>query len=254
VSGWQDDAHAEWAGHRAAGTVIQGDRGTWLDADQALRVLPDAMIIPVVTTELAVGYLQAIVEIGAQIHHLEQEHTAAQAAATGQDSAGARGPVLAGEAAARMTRLAGLRQDLIATAIAMVSGPGALASYLRTTLLSNEPAGPLDGILGTKSLVLDVGDRKDIPAQIRHAVNIRSQTCQVRGCDQPGWKCEPHHLRHREHGGATSLVNLENLCWWHHHVLIHGKGWSAKLNGDGTLTLRKPDGTSLPNGPPLRPG
>jgi hypothetical protein len=50
------------------------------------------------------------------------------------------------------------------------------------------------------------------------------------------------------------VTNLENLCWWHHHVLIHGKGWSAKLNGDGTLTLRKPDGTSLPNGPPLRPG
>jgi Domain of unknown function (DUF222) len=238
VSEWQDDAHAEWAGHRAAGTVTGGDRGTWLDADQALRILPDAMIMPVVTTRLAVGYLQAIVEIGAEIHHLEREHATAPA----------------GELAVRAERMAGLRQDLIAKAIALVSGPDALASYLRRTLLGSEAAGPLGGVLGAKSLVLDVGDRKDIPYQIRLAVNVRSQTCQVRGCDQPAWKCEPHHLRHREHGGLTSLTNLENLCWWHHHVLIHGKGWSARLNGDGTLTLRKPDGTSLPNGPPLRPG
>jgi hypothetical protein len=77
VSGWQDDAHAEWAGHRAADTDGGGDRGTWLDADRALRILPDAMIIPVVTTKLAVGHLQAIIEIGAELHHLEQEHPAA---------------------------------------------------------------------------------------------------------------------------------------------------------------------------------
>jgi len=259
VSEWQDDAHATWAGHRAARTVIQGDRGTWLDADNALRILPDAMIIPVVTTEVATEHLTAIVEIGVEIWHLEQEHSAAQAAApsaAGQGAAGqgAAGHGQAAEAAARLARMAGLRQDLIGKAVALVSGPGALASYLRTTLLGNEAAGPLGGILGAKSLVLDVGDKKVIPNQIRLAVDVRSPVCQARGCDQPAWRCEPHHLQHREHNGPTSVTNLENLCWWHHHVLIHGKGWSAKLNGDGTLTLRKPDGTSLPNGPPLRPG
>jgi hypothetical protein len=217
--------------------------------DQALRVLPDAMIIPVVTTRLAVGHLAAIVEIGAELHHLEQEH-----AAQAQAAAGTRAADLPAQSAVRLERMAGLRQDLIAKAIALVSGPGALASYLRRTLLSSDAAGPLGGVLGAKSLVLDVGDRKDIPAQIRLAVSVRSPKCQARGCDQLAWKCEPHHLRHREHDGPTSLTNLENLCWWHHHVLIHGKGWSPRLNGDGTLTFRKPDGTSLPNGPPLRPG
>jgi hypothetical protein len=36
--------------------------------------------------------------------------------------------------------------------------------------------------------------------------------------------------------------------------LIHRKGWHAALNGDGTITLRKPDGTTLLTGPPPRPG
>jgi acyl dehydratase len=66
----------------------------------------------------------------------------------------------------------------------------------------------------------------------------------------PGaWQCEPHHICHREHGGLTKLANLSNLCWFHHHTLIHQKGWAAELNGDGTLTFRRPDGTTYPNGP-----
>jgi hypothetical protein len=31
-------------------------------------------------------------------------------------------------------------------------------------------------------------------------------------------------------------------------------GWTARHNGDGTTTLRRPDGTILPNGPPAWPG
>jgi hypothetical protein len=61
------------------------------------------------------------------------------------------------------------------------------------------------------------------------------------------------HLIHRENGGHTSLGNLDTYCWFHHHILFHKMGWSATLNGDGTATLRKPDGTILPDGPPPGP-
>jgi hypothetical protein len=136
-------------------------------------------------------------------------------------------------------------------AVQLVSGPDRLASWLRQVLLGEQAPGPLAGALGARSLPLDVGEAKEPPYQLRLAVNIRDTRCQAPGCTQPAWRCEPHHLCHREHGSLTSLTNL---CWFHHHVLIHQKGWSAAQNGDGTLTFRRPDGTPYPNGPPRWPG
>jgi hypothetical protein len=44
------------------------------------------------------------------------------------------------------------------------------------------------------------------------------------------------------------------LCWFHHHVVVHGWGWTVTVNPDGTMTARKPDGTIFNYGPPPRPG
>jgi hypothetical protein len=59
-----------------------------------------------------------------------------------------------------------------------------------------------------------------------------------------------------EEGGPTSLENLRAACDFHHH-LVHLPGWSDKLEPDGTVTITRPDGTTLtrpPRGDPLPPG
>jgi Domain of unknown function (DUF222) len=253
------DAQASWSGHRAADQVTGGgDGGTWLTGDRALAILPDAMIAPVITTRIAAEHMENIGIIGAELHHLagqlaEEEDTEAAAGPDGDDSA-QRATDAAASRAQRDARMMDLRLKLIGEAIALVAGPDAVGAWLRRRLLGAPGTGPLAAALAGKSLPLDVGLSKTIPPQIRLAAVIRSPYCQAPGCTQPAWESEPHHLKHREYGGPTNLDNIDTYCWWHHHVLIHKMGWSAGLNGDGTPILRKPDGTTLPNGPPTRPG
>jgi hypothetical protein len=251
------DARARWAGHRAADQVTGGgDGGTWLTGDRALAILPDAMIVPVVTTHLAAAHMENIIGIGAELHRLAAETETETEAETGTHAGTGQQSTQQGAAAqaGRDARATALRHQLFREAVALVSGPGNLAAWLRQGLLGAPGTGPLSAALAGKSLPLDVGRSKIIPPQIRLAAAIRSPHCQAPGCTQPAWDCEPHHLCHREDGGITNLDNIDTYCWWHHHILIHKMGWTARLNGDGTPTLRRPDGTTLPNGPPTRPG
>ena len=66
-----------------------------------------------------------------------------------------------------------LRHAIIGKAVDLVSGPGGLASFLRTRLLGARLAGP--------SLPLDVGRSAEIPAAIRRAVILRDQHCRWAG-------------------------------------------------------------------------
>jgi hypothetical protein len=60
----------------------------------------------------------------------------------------------------------------------------------------------------------------------------------------------------RKDGGRTSLTGLKNYCWWHHHVVLHERGWTLTVYPDGTSQVRSPDGTRVfrSHGPPARPG
>ncbi len=83
-------------------------------------------------------------------------------------------------------------------AVALVSGPGGLASFLRRRQLGARLAGP--------SLPLDIGYSETIPAGIRNAVILRDKHCQWAGkCNQPASACEVHHVRHQADGGKTSV-------------------------------------------------
>jgi Domain of unknown function (DUF222) len=143
-----------------------------------------------------------------------------------------------------------LRHAIIRTAINLVSGPGGLASFLRTRLLGARLAGP--------SLPLDVGHSAEIPAAIRRAVILRDQHCRwAGGCDQPAAACEAHHVTHLADGGTSSVDGCALYCFYHHHVAIHQQGWTVALHPDGTTTARSPDGTKVFHShgpPPGRPG
>jgi len=244
---WIAQYRARWAAHRAAASVSTGDGGAWLDGEKARKIVCDAMLIPVVTGDLDPGAVDELILLCVQYHRIR---IGTPEPADTPDPA----PVPAGQAG-RPTELtvmaanalAELEHQIIAKVLQVVSGPGGAASFLRRQLLGKGLNGP--------SLPLDVGQTDDIPIHLRRLVALRDQGCQYPGgCDQPASGCEAHHVVHRADGGRTSLTNLKDFCWWHHHVVLHQMGWVLIAHADGTSQVRSPAGKTIrSHSPPPRP-
>jgi hypothetical protein len=274
---WATEYQARWAAHRAAASVTTGDGGAWLEGDAARKIAYDAMIIPVVTGDIDPGAVEDLIALCVEYDRLRAHvHDPADAPGdtdTGEsvdaagrtdtpDCAGTRDATagvpagltgsVAGRAqaaqAAVTNALADLEHQILAKILQVLSGPGGAASFLRRHLLGKPLGGP--------SLPLDVGQTDDIPVHLRRLVALRDQTCQFPGgCDQPAASCEAHHVIHRKDGGHTSLTNLKDYCWWHHHVVLHQLGWTLTAHPDGTSTVRSLDGKIIhSHSPPPRPG
>jgi pimeloyl-ACP methyl ester carboxylesterase len=194
--------------------------------------------VPIVTGDLDVGVLDELVRLCAHLDRLRRDGISEQ---------GGPGPSLREV----------LEQQVIGKAVALLSGPGGLASFLRRRQFGSR--------LGGRSLPLDVGVSSDIPVAIRRAVIERDQHCQFpNGCDQPASGCEVHHLTHRADGGKTSVKDCMLFCTHHHQVEIHRNGWTVVLNPDGTTTAWNKDKTKVlhshshshtrNHSPPPRPG
>jgi HNH endonuclease len=94
---------------------------------------------------------------------------------------------------------------VITAAADLLSGPGGLASYLRTRLTPD--------IVASVSLPLDVGAvTETIPVHLRRAVTVRDRHCRWPGCHEPAAACQPHHIIPRSKGGPTCLTNMLLLC------------------------------------------
>jgi Domain of unknown function (DUF222) len=244
---WIAEYRARWAAHRAASAVSPGDGGAWLEGDAAHEIVVDAMIIPVVTADLDPGAVDELIALCVSYHQLRTQPApdSAEPAPAGFTTAAAR----QGEITATVTdALADLEHQIVGKILQVVSGPGGVASFLRRHLFGKPLAGP--------SLPLDVGQTDDIPVHLRRLVALRDQTCQYpSGCDQPASGCEPHHVIHRKDGGPTSLTNLKDYCWWHHHVVLHEMGWQLTVHPDGTSQVTSPDGKTIhSHSAPPRPG
>src|SRR5580692_4329941 len=271
---WIGEMAIRWAVHRAAASQSGSDGAAWLDGKAAAAAACDATIIPVVTGQIDPAALDDLLDLCLQFtgHARHCDPAPAGPAPAGPAPAG---PAPAGPAPAQdppgdpdpagnppgdpdpagnppggcdacppgprpPTAQAQemLRHAIIGKAVDLVSGPGGLASFLRTRLLGARLGGP--------SLPLDVGRSADIPAAIRRAVILRDQHCRwAGGCDQPAAACEVHHVTHLADGGTTSVDGCALYCGFHHQVVIHQWGWKVTLNPDGTTTARSPDGTKL---------
>jgi len=130
-----------------------------------------------------------------------------------------------------------LRYAIARLAIDFVSGPGGIASVLRTGLLDRPYSAP--------SLPLDIGYSESIPAAIRRAVKLRDRHCAWPRCRRPAAWCDVHHITHKENGGKTSVSNCVLLCQFHHDVCIHRWGWQFVLHPDGTTSVYGPHGQVL---------
>ena len=251
---WVTEMRIRWSARRAetaGGTG--GDGGAWLDGDAARAVACDATITPVVTGDVNPAVLDDLVTLCLQLtghsprcHH-EPEPDPSPAPADGPEPAGDPGP--SGLAALSGMSREAIRQAIIGKAADLLSGPGGLASFLRTRQLGARLAGP--------SLPLDIGYSKTIPPGIRNAVILRDKRCRwAGGCNQPAKACEVHHVKHKADGGPTSLKDCVLLCSYHHQVVIHRWGWTLVLNPDGTTTAWNPDRTKVlhSHSPPARTG
>ena len=63
-----------------------------------------------------------------------------------------------------------------------------------------------------------------IPPRLRRYVLFRDGGCAVEGCSSR-YRLQAHHVLPFSEGGETEAENLVSLCWFHHHVLIHGYGY-----------------------------
>jgi hypothetical protein len=261
---WIAEYRARWAAQRAAASVSTGDGGAWLEGEQARAIACDAMIIPVVTGDLDAGAVEELIVLCVRYHRIQMKIPDPAHATRSSDTPDGAGAIGGGQvvpaglvsSAAQQDELtalvsqtlAELEQQILAKILQVVSGPGGVASFLRRQLLGKGLNGP--------SLPLDVGQTDDIPVHLRRLVALRDQTCQFAGgCDQPAAGCEAHHMVHRADGGRTSLTNLKDYCWWHHHVVLHQLGWTLTAHADGTSQVTSPAGKIIrSHSPPPRPG
>jgi hypothetical protein len=201
----------------------------YLDGKDAETAACDAQTVPVVTGRADWTVIDKLVAL------------AHAACGTGCRAAGA-GPGPMSPQAWRAHRHAIAR-----LAIDFVSGPGGIASILRTGLL--------DRPFATPSLPLDIGYSDTIPAAIRRAVQLRAGGhCEwPAGCDRPAAHCDIHHIDHKQHGGHTAVTKCGLFCGFHHDICIHRDGWQVTLHPDGTMEARSPDGTRVlrSHAPPL---
>jgi hypothetical protein len=197
-----------------------GDPGTaYLTGKDAQVAACDALTVPVVTGHGDMTVIDKIIALA----KAGPGGTPAGAGA----APGSPGPAPASASQAHRYAIARLALDF-------VSGPGGLASTLRTGLLEHP--------YSTPSLPLDIGYADSIPGHIRRAVILRDQHCSwPGGCDRPAAASDVHHIRHKSDGGETSLQNCALFCEYHHETCIHRWGWQVILHPDGTREARSPD-------------
>lgn len=71
---------------------------------------------------------------------------------------------------------------------------------------------------------LGIGRRsRTIPPRLRRALRYRDRGCVIGGCPSRH-RLEAHHIVPWSEGGRTDADNLATVCWFHHHVVIHGRG------------------------------
>ena len=140
---WIEGYRAAWAAHRAAASVAAGDGGAWLDGDDARAILRDAMVIPVVTGDLDPGAVDQLIGLCVQYDrirgHADGTGSGGTEAGGPDDSGGGPDGTRAGSSDGTGSTgapdgvLALLEQQILAAVIAVVSGPGGVASFLRSS-------------------------------------------------------------------------------------------------------------------------
>ncbi len=113
--------------------------------------------------------------------------------------------------------------------VGVLSGPQAGVQALEEILCSATTEVVAIAADGTP---LGIGVRSSkIPPRLRRFVLARDGGCVADGCTST-YRLQPHHRHHASVGGATDADNLVTLCWYHHHIVIHGRGYTIDPASD----------------------
>ena len=85
---------------------------------------------------------------------------------------------------------------------------------------------------------LNMGRRsRTIPPALRRFILDRDGTaCTITGCTSR-YRLQVHHIKRWIDGGRTDPENLTTVCWFHHHIVIHGQGF--KIDPDSPPQRRR---------------
>ncbi len=87
-------------------------------------------------------------------------------------------------------------------------------------------SGTIDITLIDNGVVKAVGvSSSALPPRTRRDVLQRDGGCTADGCTSR-YRLQPHHIVPRSHGGTDDPKNLTTLCWFHHHVVVHQRGYT----------------------------
>ena len=136
---WIAEMRIRWAARRAeTADGAGGDGGVWLAGDAARAVACDATITPVVTGNINPGALDDLVRLCVELDRLD--HAARpDPAAEAVGAIPAPGPA---DVPSGLLPREAIRQAIIGKVADLLSGPGGLASFLRTRQLGARLAGP----------------------------------------------------------------------------------------------------------------
>lgn len=83
--------------------------------------------------------------------------------------------------------------------------------------------------------------QRTAPPSMRRALLAKYQhRCGADGCESRH-RLQLHHLTPWSEGGETNQDNLVLLCWFHHQVVIHERGFEVYFHPDhGRIRFRKP--------------
>jgi hypothetical protein len=102
-------------------------------------------------------------------------------------------------------------------------------------------AGSLEMIRTVDGQPLAVGRRsRVISGRLRRFILHRDGGCTADGCTSR-YRLEVHHVIPWSEGGPTTPENLTTLCWFHHHVVVHGFGYRIDSgHGPGRIRFAMP--------------
>ena len=95
-------------------------------------------------------------------------------------------------------------------------------------------------------MVYGRGSRTAPPVLKRAVIRRGGGVCGADGCNSR-YRLEAHHQTPWSEGGSTDPDDLIALCWFHHHIVIHQRGFQIYRHPDhGRIRFRRPK-------PPDRP-
>jgi hypothetical protein len=91
--------------------------------------------------------------------------------------------------------------------------------------------------------LMEYGRRLRIaPPSMRRAILFRDGNVCVADACESRYRIEAHHIVPWTEGGPTDPDNLISLCWFHHHVVVHERGFQPFRHPDhGRIRFRLPD-------------